>query len=198
MKKNRIGLLVLLISLCWLACRSREVTPAAYLSEWADYEQQIAAETTTNDLKMKLVYKPTEWLTLNDLEGMYSPSRYAEAKKGYNDHLYFTLDITNTPLSKKAAKDVQQFFIRDRQRLFTLFVGQDSLPCTLYHPEVLNDPNRQIRVNLVFPKSDDMLKDSIFKQDLRLAFNDTYSTTTQTTAFSIAAKNINQLPKIKF
>ncbi len=198
MKKNKHLIFGTMICLIAIACQTKEITPTNYLSNWTKHKEEVADKQIGGGMDMKLTYNPAELLIMNELEGVYSKSKYEKSKEGFEDHLYFTLDISNTPLSKKSAEDLKKHFIRDRQRQFSLCAGSDTIPCILYHPEMISDGEKQIRLNLVFPKPQNMVGDSLFKQDLHIQFRENYDTTNQVIHFAIKGEKINTLPKIKF
>ena len=196
MKKNKRWFYAVLIISFTSACRPKEVTPSEYIPNWATYKEEVTDKQIAQDIEMKLTYNPIELLILNELEGSFSQSRYNKSKQNFCDHFYFTLDIANTPLSKKTGSDIKKYFIRDRQSQFSLFVGNDSIPCALYHPELLSDIEKQARLNLVFPRP--VSCDSIIKQDLRVIFREDNTLSNKVVQFLIKSEKINQLPKIKF
>lgn len=198
MIKSKYLIYGMLICLSGYACQTKDVKPTDYLSNWTKYKDEVADKQKGGGMDMKLTYNPAELLVLNDLEGVYSKSRYDKSKENFRNHLYFTLDISNTSLSKKSAEDLKKHFIRDRQRQFSLCAGSDTIPCILYHPEMISDGEKQVRLNLVFPKPTNIVTDSLFKQDLHILFRENYDSTNQVIHFAIKGEKINTLPKIKF
>jgi hypothetical protein len=187
----------LLLALGLAACKSKEVKPKEFLPNWADYRSEVTDKQAIEGMEMRLTYNPTDLLILNELEGTFSQSRYNKSKQNFCAHYYFTLDIVNTPLSKKTGEEIKKYFVRDRQSQFSLLVGTDSIPCALYHPEMMSDADKLVRLNLVFPRPVPCDSTTI-GQDLTMSFREDKSPLSPVVRFVIKGEKINQIPKIKF
>ncbi len=180
------------------SCRPKELTAKQYFSYWSKYKDEVSDKEFINETESRLTYNSTELLVLNDLEGLFSKDRYEKVKQNFCQHYYFTLDILNTPLIKKTGDDLKQYFVRDRQKQFTLITGTDSIPCALYHPEIITDGEKQVRLNLVFPRPSSEPCGTELGQDLIVSFKKETDSSNEITRFVIKREKINQLPKIKF
>ena len=187
----------ILLTLGLAACHSKEVQPKEFLPNWADYKNEVTDKQATEGMEMRLTYNPTDLLILNELEGSFSQTRYAKSKQNFCAHYYFTLDIANTPLSKKTGEAIKKYFVRDRQSQFSLRVGTDSIPCALYHPEMMSDADKLVRLNLVFPRPVPCDSTEI-GQDLKMSFREGTVLSNEVVRFVIKGEKINQIPKIKF
>jgi hypothetical protein len=187
----------LLLTLGLAACQSKEVKPKEFLPSWADYRNEVTDRQSTEGTEMSLTYNPTDLLILNELEGSFSQTRYNKSKQNFCAHYYFTLDIANTPLSKKTGEAIKKYFVRDRQSQFSLFVGTDSIPCALYHPEMMSDAGKLVRLNLVFPRPVPCDSAEIGR-DLTMTFREGSVLSNEVVRFVIKGEKINQIPKIKF
>lgn len=206
-KKGRLNLLIAGLCLAlglvgWRTYAHRALNPHDYTSYYADNRAALSDTKVTEGIALTLTHQPFNLLVINDLGETMTRGQYEESKNNFCEHLYFTLDISRTdPLSMGGSKALRDYFSHDRQRQFVL-VGRagDTLACTLYHPELVNRADKQVRVNLVFPRPTVVAGaapcDTPLSDDVQVRFYD--ETTHQFISFRIKKEAINELPALKF
>ena len=198
-KKNENHWALLLSLVVWVSCSSKELKPSDYLRYYAENAvRKLSDQKASDSMRMVLTYQPLNLLVINDLGTGMTQSQYEESKSHFSEHLYFTFDVgSSTPLSKETGKALRDYFAHDRQRQFVLISHQDTIPCRLYQPELVSRGDKQVRVNLVFPRPvvAGQPSDAPLDEDLYVRFYD--DKTHQPFSFLIKKDNVNQLPKIK-
>lgn len=188
-----------LLALCaWGSCTPTALNPSDYQRYYAEKVPTLSDHKTSGKALMTLTLQTLNLLIINDLGSTITAAQYEESKNNFCEHLYFTFDVAaSTPLSTEAGKELRSYFAHDRQRQFVLVSQNDTIPCTLYHPELVNRGDKQVRINLVFPRPRvaGQACDVPLDEDLQVRFYD--DKTHEYLSFLIKKENVNQLPKIK-
>jgi hypothetical protein len=192
MEKNKKTLFKILL-FALIGCQNKEIPPESYIKYWNSYKDELSDEKTLGTSTFRVTYLPTDLMVINDNQGIISKEMYVESTKSFCDYHYMTLEVSD--LQNQAS--VKKYFIRDRQSKFSLISGIDSLPCILYHPEVIGIGS-QIKVNLVFMRPKEQNCGNLLTEDLRIRYHNKQDSLPQVvTDFIIKKEKINQLKKIK-
>lgn len=180
--------LALFLFISFLACRSKEITPSQYFNYWQEYKDKVSDIKSIQNASMRLTYIPTDILILNDAVESIDRMTFDSIKTHFCEHSYFSIDINST----ENMKEVKAYFMRDRQKQFSMIRHNDTLPCILYQPE-LSLGNSNLRLDLVFTRPQGETCDTPLQEDYNIIFVNN----NKPIRFCIKKENINQLTKIK-
>lgn len=168
-------------------------------------ENGLVQKAMTKNYKYILRYLPKEYMALKELGAHFDKEKYNEYLKNYEAHHYFSLQIQPVQTGKSLAKVIEQgsgvenypaviqAIHFELQQDFKLIIGQDTLPCVLYHAEPPNLDYTGIQILTVFAM-DENFED--VTKDLKFQFQD-HHLTQKTLSFLFKANDLKKIPPIK-
>jgi hypothetical protein len=195
-------------------CGQKEVSPDSYIKIWQAKKSSVSDTKIVDNIRMELSYLPTEILAINEMGTQIKKEEYQKGIEGYCDNIYCNLKITED--GKEANKqinvgenissmDITKYFSKYRQEQFVGAIGEDTVRCILYQPELMSSKSIGSSINLVFtrPKSwncqadipDDFI--CLFKMDdAFLSEKDRASPESTVLRFVIKKDFIRRIPKL--
>lgn len=145
MRNLHKGLFLLMVLVGFMQCQ-KELSPTDY-SQWiTNPKHGLRVEKTAKDYVFQLQYKPKSLMALIEAKGeSLSDSAFRALEKGYENMEYYDMSISvQNSGNELLYKDMQQpadyfnkasYFSFEMPKRLTLIVGQDTLPCKLFHFE---------------------------------------------------------------
>lgn len=201
MKDLLIRLFTFLMLLLFSNCRN-DLSPIKYNLWLKNPSNGLAIEKSFSEYSFVLQYKPKTLMALIEAKGEYlSDSTFASLEKSYEGLEYYDLTIMAKNTDKEMLlNDNNQpadyfnkasYFSFEMQKRIVLLVGNDTLPCKLFHFERNYNASPESHFSLGFDVPKNAMGDRV------LIYNDEILGLNQV-EFKILQKSILKIPQLNY
>ena len=189
-------------------CKPDSLSPADYVQYIRKPDNGLIARQAYSGLTMEAFYQPPEYAALMQIPPAEMNDSLFRAEAESNKSFYrilFSIGSTSPApidevLSQKLGANVlfeasKQRMLYQLQNAFTLFLGQDSLPCVFYHAQLSGKLSNTYDFILAF-EADSASARQPLNKNIVLVYRDSIWLQ-QRFDFVFEKNNINQLPEIK-